>query len=116
MSSYVAAALALRGIGIFEENFSQAMAKSKTLFKQLNNLDGVSVKGLENGSTIFRLEMPECVDLDKFITHMRNDNIFLYRDEVNPDSIFITVNTTLLRQTNVDIYKSFEKALFHSKT
>ena len=43
MSSYVAAALALRGIGIFEENFSQAMAKSKTLFEQLNNLDGVSV-------------------------------------------------------------------------
>ena len=60
--------------------------------------------------------MPECVDLDKFITHMRNDNIFLYRDEVNPDSIFITVNTTLLRQTNVDIYRSFEKSLFHSKT
>lgn len=116
MSSYVAAALALRGVGIFEENFSQAMAKSKTLFKQLNNLDGMSVKGLENGSTIFRLEMSECVDLDEFITHMRNDKIFLYRDETNPEYIFITVNTTLLRQTNVDIYKSFEKALFHSKT
>ncbi len=110
-SAYMAAALALSGCDGFEERFSAAMGKARRLFDRLNALHGIEMGRYEHGSNIFPMKLNPGVDAERFISSLRRNWIFLYSDEKSPDSIHLTVNTTILRQSNNDIYLAFEEAL-----
>ena len=111
VSSYLAAALAIKGTENFEERFSAAMTKAGALLDQLNMLPEITVERFEHGSNIFPVELSPAVDVDKFLLGLRRHWVFLYRDEADPGRILLTVNTTLLRQPNEDVVRAFEEAL-----
>jgi threonine aldolase len=110
-SAYMAVALALRGSDDFEERFSAAMEKAGRLFDSLNTLDGIHIDRYEHGSNIFPMKLGPGVDVEGFTSSLRRNLIFVYHNENNPHSIHLTVNTTILRQSNDDIYAAFDEAL-----
>ena len=107
----LAAALALQGMEGFEERFAEAMSKAENLFSELNQLRGLSVGSYEHGSNIFPVAPDDDVDVEKLIEELANFSVFVNTDEGNSSKIHLTVNTTILRQSNEDITRAFEAAL-----
>ena len=110
-SASLAAALALQGMEGFEERFAEAMSKAESLFSELNCLRGLSVESYEHGSNIFPVALGDDVDVEKLIEELSNYSVIVNTDEGNPAKIHLTVNTTILRQSNEDIIGAFEAAL-----
>lgn len=115
-SASLAAALALEGMEGFEERFTGAMSKAERLFSELNRLDGLNVESYEHGSNIFPVALDVDVDVEKFIEELANHSVFVNTDEGNPTKIHLTVNTTILRQSNEDISRAFEAALNNARS
>ncbi len=110
-SASLAAALALEGLEGFEERFAEAMRKAVSLFDDLNRLKGIYVDAYEHGSNIFPLRLDEGVDNQALMEELSKRLIFVSADESDDTRIHLTVNTTLLRQSNEDISSAFEAAL-----
>ena len=110
-SASLAAALALEGLDGFEERFAEAMSKAEELFSELNRLDGMNVKPYEHGSNIFPAALDDDVDVEKLLGELSNRLVFVNTDEYDDTKIHLTVNTTILRQSNEDIARAFEAAL-----
>ena len=115
ISAYLPAALALEGTEGFEQRFAAAMEQARGLFDRLNGLEGVSVGRFEHGSNIFPLELASGIDGERFTAKLREHWVFLYPDEAVPARILLMVNTTLLRQTNDELFTAFEEALTWSR-
>ena len=107
----LAAALALQGMEGFEERFAEAMSKAEALFVELNRLDGMSVESYEHGSNIFPVALDDDVDVEKLIEELSNHAVVVNTDEGSSTKIHLTVNTTILRQSNEEITRAFKAAL-----
>ncbi len=110
-SSYLVAALALRGIEGFEERFQEALLKAKDLFGKLNTLPGIEVGEFDNGSNIFPLKFDARVNTERVVQSLRQRSVFLYLDESTNTISQLTVNPTILRQSNDAIFEAFQEAL-----
>ena len=114
-TAYLGAAVALKGIEGFEERFAAAMDQAKSLFTRLNALSGIKVGQFEHGSNIFPVELDSSIDADAFISALGRHSVFVYPDDAEPGRIYLTVNTTILRQDNNDLTEAFEDALTQSQ-
>ena len=110
-SASLTAALALQGMEGFEERFAEAMCKAEGLFSELNRLRGLNVESYEHGSNIFPVALDDDLDVEKLIEQLSHYSVFVNSDEGSPTKIHLTVNTTILRQSNEEITRSFEAAL-----
>ncbi len=110
-SAYMSAALALKGIQGFEARFGEAMNKAAELFERLNALPGLDVGRYENGSNIFPVELDARVDFERFALALKARWVFVYPGETERGRIHLTVNTTVLRRSNDDLFEAFEYAL-----
>jgi len=110
-SSAHAAALALDGIDGFEANFAKAMAKGAELFESLNELDGLDVGRYEHGSNLFPLTLNDAVDATKLEENLRRHWVFVTTAPDDNGQRHLTINVTLLRQTNDQIVDAFHQAL-----
>ena len=108
--SWIAAALALHGFEGFEERFANAMDHARSIFDRVNSLQGVSVKTLEHGSNIFPLELGDSADEDRFVEALAERRVFVHPDE-ETGGISLTVNTTILRKTEDEIFDAFKNAV-----
>ena len=115
-SAYLSAALALKGIQGFEARFGEAMSQAAELFERLNALPGIHVGRYENGSNIFPVELDARVDFERFASALKARWVFVYPGETEPGRIHLTVNTTVLRQSNDDLFEAFEYALSRGVT
>jgi threonine aldolase len=110
-SASLAAALALQGLEGFAARFAAAMAKGAALIDRLNEQQGILVHRFRHGSNIFPVELDPRIDVETFLAALRRHWLFLYSDEGNQGQIHLTVNTTLLRQSNEAILAAFECAI-----
>ena len=110
-AAYFAAALALEGTRGFEERFGQAMRKATELFERLNELPGISIETFEHGSNIFAVYLGEGGDASLLNVRLSERGVFIDTDDAWAGRFTITVNTTILRQSNDDIVDAFRAAL-----
>lgn len=110
-SSAFAAALALRGFDGFEERFSKAMTKAQSLFDGLNQIDGIQVGRYEHGSNIFPLTLDSSIDMDALAGRLKENWIFVPTAADDYGRRHLTVNTTILRQSNDEILTAFRGAM-----
>ena len=110
-SAYFAAALALQGIESFSARFEESLLKARELFEQLNALPEIEIKEFDHGSNIFPIKFALGVDSDRLIEPLHEWNVFVYPDEATGTISSLTVNTTLLRQSNEAIFQAFRHAL-----
>ena len=113
-SSYFAAALALQGAEGFEDRFGAALQQGRDLVQRLNSLPGVETREFEHGSNIFPLTFAPDVNTEKVMESLGRNQVFLYPDEGTDRISRLTVNTTILRQSNDAIFEAFESALKYS--
>ena len=109
--AYFVAALALQGLDGFEERFHAALKKGRELFGILNQMPGIEIKELEHGSNVFPLVFAPGVDVGNVIAVLDRCGICLYPDQESGAYSRLTVNTTILRQSNDTICRAFEDAL-----
>jgi threonine aldolase len=114
-SAFMAAALALKGSEGFEKRFSTAMNKAVEFFKQINTLNGIEVGRYEHGSNIFPVKFDSEIDPGKLVLELRRRWVFVYADEGDPEHYHLSVNTTILNQSNADLLVAFEDALTKSR-
>ncbi len=112
-SSGLAAALALQGLNGFEQRFASAMAKAFELFEDLNQLEAMKVGKFENGSNIFPVELDDSIDQARLIKRLSGLVIVVRPAEGSESLTTLTVNTTILRQSNEEIVAAFREALGH---
>ena len=110
-SAALPAALALDGFDGFEDRFAKAMAKAGKLFDEINLIDGLSVIAYEYGSNIFPLTLPSGVDLEGFANRLAEFGVFVSAGEDDRAPLHLTVNTTILRQSNERIVSAFRVAV-----
>ena len=110
-SAYLVAALALDGLDGFEERFQSALNKGRDLFKMLNQLPAIEIQEFEHGSNIFPLTFAAGVNTGSVVAALRLRGICLYPDEGTARYSRLTVNTTLLRQSNDAIFQAFQEAI-----
>ena len=110
-SAALAAALALEGVEGFEDRFAKAMSKAGKLFCELNEIPGLSVGAYEHGSNIFPLVLPSDADLEPFANRLAESRVFVSAGEDAQAPPHLTVNTTILRQSNERIVSAFRAAL-----
>lgn len=110
-SSALAAALALDGIDGFEPRFAEAMTKASALFESLNELDGIQVGRYEHGSNLFPLTFDDEIDPRQLDECLRRQWVFFATDRDDLGNRHLTVNVTLLRQSNDDLVDAFRQAL-----
>ena len=110
-SAALAAALALEGVEGFEDRFAKAMSKARELFRDLNEIPGLSVGAYEHGSNIFPLSLPTGVDLEPFANRLAESRVFVSAEEDAQAPPHLTVNTTILRQSNEQIVSAFRATL-----
>jgi hypothetical protein len=87
------------------------MAKGTALIDGLNTCEGIKVRRFSHGSNIFPVEIDPHIDLETFLVALRQRGIFLFPDEGRTNHIHLTVNTTILRQSNEAIVEAFEHAV-----
>jgi len=109
-----AAVLALQGRHGFAERFAEAMQKARQLFEMLNQLGGIRVEAFEHGSNIFSFCLIPEVSLEKFVAALKEHWIFVSMDDPYRGPPLLAVNTTILRQSNVQICNAFKAALWAS--
>ena len=110
-SAFFAAALALQGIEGFSVRFEEALLKARELFQRLSSLPDIEIKEFDHGSNIFPIKFASGVDLDRLIEALHQRDVFVYPDEATGTISSLTVNTTLLRQSNEAIFQAFRLAL-----
>jgi len=110
-SASLAAALALQCSKEFETRFAAAMAKGTDLIDRLNEQPGIRVHRFTQGSNMFPVELDPRLDVETFLAALHRRGMFLYPDEGSLQHIHLTVNTTLLRQTNDAILAAFASAV-----
>ena len=110
-SAALPAALALEGLEGFEDRFAKAMAKAHGLFDEINQIPGLRVCAYEHGSNIFPMTLSPSVDLEGFANRLAEFRVFVSVGGDDGVSPHLTVNTTILRQSNERIASAFRAAI-----
>ena len=110
-SSYLAAALALKGTEGFEARFAEAMERAGELFTAMDDLPGIAIERLEHGSNVFPVSLEADVDTETLIAFLRGRSVFVYADEDDPSRVRLTVNTTILRRSADELLDAFREAV-----
>jgi threonine aldolase len=103
-------AVALHFIEGFEERFAAGVTASKLLIEKLDELPGMRVEGIPNGSNIFKLHV-EGVDLTSFHAAMAERDVRLPGPASGWSGFFLNVNETLARRPVEETAQAFREAL-----
>jgi len=104
------AAMALHRLEGFETRLQNAIKASKEIFEALNQIPGVQIKPLNDGTNIYILQLAKEIDGKKMQNTLNKEfNIRLPFDTHN--STQLMVNETLLYQSTTDIINAFRKSI-----
>ena len=108
-SNWLNAAMAIHRLDGFEERQKEVIVRSKELILGLNNINGLQMSMLDNGTNIHLLKLPKSIDGAKFQDKLLKEfNIKIGRpDEQN--ELKMTMNETLLYMDVKDIVDVFRK-------
>ncbi len=108
-SNWLNAAMAMHRLEGFDDRQKEVIVRSKELILGLNNINGLQMSKLDNGTNIHLLKLPKSIDGAKFQDKLFKEfNIKIGRpDEQN--ELKITMNETLLYMDVKDIVGAFKK-------
>ncbi len=103
-------AVALHFVDGFEERFAAGVAASRDLIDELDELPGMWVEPVPNGSNIFKLHV-EGVDLASFRAAMIGSDVQMPGPASGWPGFFLNVNETLARRPAEETARAFREAL-----
>jgi threonine aldolase len=105
------AAMALHCMDGFEERMKEAVKKSEDLFSAVNQLAGIKITALDNGTNIYLLQLSKQTDGKKFRDRLRETYQVLMAMPDASNKTFITVNESLLTRDTTALVEAFREAL-----
>lgn len=114
-TNWTNAAMALHHLNSIDEVMDQIKAKAKTLFVLLNQLKGIKIEALPDGTNLFNAKVTG-VDAQKLNARLRAEHNIVFGQPKPDGFVKIKVNPTLLRRDNQLIYESFKEALSFAKS
>jgi threonine aldolase len=110
------AAVALHYLEGFEERFEKTVKKSEDLFKNLNQLSGLKIESVPNGTYIHHLILDKRIDSRKMRDHLsEKSSIKIYGSPEPAGHITLRLTETLLYQSNEEIVRAFSAAMEASR-
>ncbi len=110
------AAVALHYLEGFEERFQKSVKKAEDLFTQLNQLPGIEVKSVPNGTYIHHLHLDKNINKRKLSNFLsKNTSIKIYGVAEPQGHITLRLTETILNQSNDEIVKAFSQGLQAAK-
>jgi threonine aldolase len=106
-------AVALHFVDGFEERFAAGVAASRELVDELDELPGMRVEAVPNGSNVFKLHV-EDVDLASFRAAMAQHDVQMPGPASGWSGFFLNVNETLARRPTQETARAFRDALVAS--
>lgn len=105
------AAIALHRLEGFEERLKSALTLSKELFSALNQLPGIKIEPLPNGTNIYTIKLAKHIDARKMQTKLNQDfNIRIPMPNTENQGTLM-VNETLLYQPVNYLIDAFKKSI-----
>jgi threonine aldolase len=109
--NWLNAAMALHRLDGVEERLQMAIKRSKEIFESLNQIPGVKINALDNGTNIYQIKFPTGIDSRKFSQNM-SSKYFIRMAGPGPNGESrITVNETLLHREPKYIIDAFKDSL-----
>jgi len=103
--------MALHYLEGINERWSEVVMKSEKLITALNQLNGISITGFNNGTNIYALTLSNDISLKKLAVFLYNEhNIWLGRAN-DKGIVKFTVNESLLTRDNKDILDAWKKGI-----
>ena len=110
-SASISATLALDGLKIFESNVKMEVDKSNAFFDSLNKLPNLEVSRYPDGSNIVPVKFSSSVNLQKLEKSLRPKEVFINPKTSTNNTIYMTINLTILRKSNDELLKIFSNAI-----
>lgn len=104
------AAVALHSLDGFEARFTAGVEAGRTLKPALNELPGLSVEEIPNGSNVFRLRV-EGTDTGRLRADLEARGILLPSPSASVGGFVLSVNETLARRPVGETVEAFRRAL-----
>ena len=112
--NWLNAAMASYKLDGIEERLQEAIKRSKEIFSALNQLPGIKISALENGTNIYSMKFPAGLQAQKFGETINSYFIRIPRPNENGEAK-ISVNETLLYREPKYIIDAFKDSLNKAK-
>ena len=112
--NWLNAAMASHRVEGCAERLQDAIKKSKEIFASLNQITGVKISSLDNGTNLYSVKFPPGIQSQKFRDAVVSRFIWMPGPNANGDAT-ITVNETLLYREPKYVIDAFKEALSKSK-
>ena len=110
-SNWANAAMALHRLEGFEDRMKETVKRSAGLFASLNQMEGIKVIELDNGTNICILELAKEIDGKKFRDKLRDTyNIRIGMPNAKKQ-VFLVVNESLVNRDTAALVEAFKDAL-----
>ncbi len=105
------AAMALHRLEGLEQRLQESLHRSAQVFKEINTIQGITIKPLEGGTNIYQLNLSKEIDGKNFQQGLyKNHNIRVGAPN-KENVILLTVNETLLYQDAADVINAFKGSI-----
>ncbi len=108
-------AMASYKLDTIEETLKEAIRRSKEIFNTLNQIQGLKITALDNGTNIYELQVPINMNVQKFGDHLAKEYMIRISRPNAGGIARITVNETLLYREPKYIIDAFKDALNKAK-
>lgn len=103
--------IALHYLNGINERWTEVVKTSQKMIAELNKIEGISIKSLENGTNIHDLTLSSDISLKKLAVFLYNEhNIWLGRAN-GKEIVKFTVNESLLTRDFYDILNAWKKGI-----
>ncbi len=105
------AAVALHYLEGIEKRWEEIILTSSKLIADLNNMKGISIKPITNGTNIYNMEIAEKIDLKKLAIYLYNEHS-IWLGRANEEGIVkFTINESILTRSLEDILIAWKKGI-----
>ncbi len=108
------AILALSALRGFEQRYKSVIALSESVKNALNNIKGLRVENLSNGTNVFRLTLKDFINAGKLRDELLKQNIRIPLPEKDFNGFYLKTNESLLMDSIENIALKIENAVDQS--
>lgn len=110
-SNWVNAAMSLNRLESIEQSFRDCRDRANKIFGELNEIEGIKVSHLPEGSNIYSLALGKQIDGERFRNALFDNYKILMRQPNENNQVKVSVNETILYQDAIDVINAFTKCL-----
>jgi threonine aldolase len=114
-TNWPSASIALHHLNTIDDVMEKIKVKSASLFNLFNQLKGIKINQVTNGTNQFNVSISGGIDPVKLNTRLRGEHNIVFGLPREDGFVKIKVNPTLLRRDNQQIFESFKEAIEFAK-